>query len=241
MDKLILLRRSQTILNSIIFVILSSFFLYTIHAKSLDIPFYSIKGLTIIYGLGGLTILFMLATVYWMIFLRRNSSKLILAYLSSTWLYCFYVLYQANLDKTLLLFVFLYILLSFYFYLLWDDEISLACYNPNFSFYDIDQSVLLSINLSIVPLKGKSVVVKLRNWDERSVFVETDKKISGPVSIELKFEERIFKAKGIVITQYDGYHGVGIRLLNKATNQFSWPMLFDILHSRGFLPSWVKN
>lgn len=240
MDKLILLRRSQTILNSIIFVILSCFFLYTIHAKSLEITFYSFGGIAIFNGLGGLVTMLMTATVYWMIFLRKNSSKLLLLYLSSTWLYSFYILYQADLDKTLLLFVFLYILLSFYFYLLWDDELSLACYNPNFTVYDIDQSILLTLNLTIIPLKGEPVIVKLRNWDERSIFVEAPTRIEGSVSVELMFEERIFKANGIVITQYDNYQGIGIRLTNKASSQFSWALCFDILHDRGFLPRWVK-
>lgn len=241
MDKLILIRRSQTIINSIVFVVLSCFFLYTIHAKSLEITFYSWKGITIFSGVGGLITVLMMATVYWMIFLYKNSSKLMLSYLACTWLYSFYILYQADLDKTLLLFVFLYILLSFYFYLLWDDEISLACYNPNFSVFDIDQSVLLSIPVSIIPLKGQPILVKLRNWDERSIFVESTASIDGPVSIEIKFEERVFKAKGIVITQYDNYHGIGIRLIHKATNQFSWALCFDILHDRGFLPLWVKS
>lgn len=241
MDKLSLIRRSQTILNSIIFVILSCFFLYTIHAKSLEITFYSWKGIAIFNGAGGIITLFMTATVYWMIFLKKNSSKLLLSYLTSTWLYSFYILYQADLDKTLLVFVFLYILLSFYFYLLWDDELSLACYNPNFSVYDIDQSILLTINLTIIPFKGEPVLVKLRNWDERSIFVETDVAFDGPVSIELKFEDRVFKAKGNVITQYDNYNGLGIRLITKSTNQFSWALCFDILHDRGFLPQWVKS
>lgn len=241
MDKLILIRRSQTILNSIIFVILSCFFLYTIHAKSLEITFYSWSGITIFSGVGGVITLLMTLTAYWMIFLQRNSSKLLLIYLISTWLYSFYILYQADLDKTLLLFVFLYILLSFYFYLLWDDELSLACYNPNFSIHDIDESILLTINVSIIPLKGDPIIAKLRNWDERSVFVETTCAVDGPVSIELKFGERIFKAKGIVITQYDNYKGVGIRLIHKASNQFSWQFCYDILHDRGFLPYWVKS
>lgn len=240
MDKLTLIRRSQTILNSIIFVILSCFFLYTIHAKSLEITFYSWRGVAIFNGPGGLITMLMVATVYWMIFLKKNSSKLLLFYLSCTWLYSFVIIYQADLDKTLLLFVFLYILLSFYFYLLWDDELSLACYNPNFSIYDIDQSILMSLELQIIPLRGDPVKAQLRNWDERSIFVELPSPIEGPVSIELKFENRVFKTKGLVITQYNNYHGVGIRLLHKATNQFSWLSCFDILHDRGFTPRWVK-
>jgi hypothetical protein len=240
--KLKILKNSGHQLNTSIFVLLSMVFLHMIAAKFLGISGLSPKSLQFSYK----NFLFLppisVLTIYLIRKFKHSSTYVLLFYMVLIWSASFWVLYLTHLDKILLGLVFFEVLLSFYFFQLWNEELGLACHNPDFTIYDLEPDSFHTFE-GHLDLKQKYYPFTLSNWDENSCFVKLQNPgpISGECTVTLKYDGQSFVQKGKIVSEYGGYQGVGIKFINDKKHQaFNWMNFYEILHERGILPVWSK-
>ena len=194
-NKLKILKNSGHQLNTSIFVLLSLVFLHMIAAKFLGISGLSPKSLQ--FSLKNFLFLppVSIFTIYLVRKFKHSSTYVLLFYMVLVWSASFWVLYLTHLDKILLGLVFFEVLLSFYFFQLWNEELGLACHNPDFTIYDLEPDPFHTFE-GHLDLKQKYYPFTLSNWDENSCFIKLKNPtpISGECTLTLKYDgNRLFK------------------------------------------------
>jgi len=241
-DKLRILKNSGHQLNTSIFVLLSLIFLHMISAKFLGISGLSQKALQ--FSLKNFLFIppVSLLSIFLIRKFKHSSSYMLLFHMILIWSCSFWVLYLTHLDKVLLGLVFFEVLLSFYFYQLWNEELSLACHNPDFSVYDLNPESFHTFH-GHLDLKQKYYQFTLSNWDENSCFIKLKNPgpISGECLVTINYDGQEFIQKGKIVSEYGDFQGVGIKFLKDKNNpNFNWTIFYEILHERGILPIWTN-
>ena len=142
--------------------------------------------------------------------------------------------FAQSFDKVTLVLNFVYILLSYYFYIFFASELERALYHPKFISNAIgakcEYDIPLSLESSNVKTNGR-----LSNWDEDScfVFIDGDGKLPrGKVALSMVFEGQTFAFSGSVRTKVR--QGVGIRIESKKKEMFDWSDFYEIISNRGY-------
>lgn len=168
----------------------------------------------------------------------RHSGKLILLNVSIISLFTFSYFDFDSLDKILLLCVFLYMMIAFYFYQLWEEEVNLSCHNPNYTPNDIDNSVLVDITCQVNDQSGL-----LKNWDDISCFIQFPMPVQffGEVLIEVKIDDTIFPIRAKVVSRTIDQKGYGLIIReNTSETRFNWSNFQELLHDRNIIPGLLK-
>ncbi|MFZ4712837.1 MAG: hypothetical protein ACOYL6_03945 [Bacteriovoracaceae bacterium] len=242
LHRLKILKNSGHQLNTSIFVLLSMVFLHMIGAKHLEISGFSPRSLE--FSLKNFIFYPPLALIciYSIRKFRAYSSNFLLFYMGLIWAGAFWILYLSHLDKVLLGLIFFEVLISFYFYLLWNEELNLACHNPDFTLYDLDPESFHQIQASLI-VKDSRCEAILSNWDDQSCFVKLVNPISltGEVKLEIVYDGQNFEESGKIVSEYGDFKGVGIKWnLKQQTDKFNWKNFYEVIYERGILPLWVK-
>ena len=140
-----------------------------------------------------------------------------------------------SFDKLILILNFIYIPLSYYFYLFFASELNQSLYCPGFVNNVIGSKCEYDLPILIKSSKTEASG-KLSNWDRESCFVvvnEGDKLPHGHVDLSIMFEGQKFSFQGIVGTRVG--QGIGIRIkLNKEREMFDWWDFYEIIQNRGY-------
>ena len=139
-----------------------------------------------------------------------------------------------SFDKIILVLNFIYILLSYYFYVFFASELERALYHPGFINNSIGTKCEYDIPLSLESSKLKATG-QLSNWDEDSCFVFIDgggKLPRGRVALSMLFEGQTFTFQGSIRTRVG--QGVGIRIESKKKEMFDWSDFYEIINNRGY-------
>ena len=229
-------RRGAVIRNQMVFILLSLVYVQIITAISagssaLDIEAFLqlLEQHKIIVGLGAVTFL--------LVYMVKTLAKYLFFLYALGITFLSIKIFLQSFDKLILVLSCTYILVAYYFYLLFSEELKQSIYYPGFFDNTVGPKCEYNIPLSIQSSKVKTKGI-LSNWDAESCFVVIDKngKIpKGKVGLTLNFEGKEFSFEGFVNTKIG--HGVGIRLqLERGEAWFGWPEFYEIIEGRGYRP-----
>ncbi len=240
--KLTILQNSGHPKNTTIFVFLSLVFLHMIGAKYLEVSGFSFKSIQFTLKHFSFFLPISIMLVASVRRFKSYSNQFFLIYLSLVWVAALWILYLSHLDKVLLALIFFNILISFYFYQLWNEELKLACHNPNFTVFDLDDTVLHPIEGELIAGE-KSFPVIFSNWDDSSCFLKLFSKeiMKGKVLLKIRYDNQMFVHHGIIVAEYGDFLGVGVKFgVESEDDIFNWAHFHEVIHERGIIPQWVK-
>lgn len=236
-----IIKRTPLLKNLLLFIILSVIYLHvtaSLHEQRSAIDFESLKALVIE---NRLLVVFLIAALWTTFFAKKTSKLFIMMYLSFIFGQTFYF-FLMSFDKLILLLNFSYLVFSFFFFLLWKQELERACYNPGYHLNDIhltpeyDLPLLLTSPAQRIHSNGH-----LMNWDESSCFIILESSVvdlKGQVEVELFLQDKTFKATAKVVTKYG--NGVGLSFVQEKQRAadfttLNWNTFYDIISDRGYL------
>ena len=172
----------------------------------------------------------------------KVSFYLMTMYLTLTVFLCLQLLAK-NFEKTQMLFIFSFLVVSYYVLVIWFREIFEACYNSTFKKSDFQKRY--SFHLNCVLHSGDEVSGVLTNWNERAAFIRLNKGHTKPkfkkTKITIEFEGRVYE-QPVRVVSIKNTEGIGLKFLDeydKINKGFGWPELYKIINDRGFSPSYV--
>ncbi len=160
-------------------------------------------------------------------------------------------LLAGDFNKVILFMIFIYIIISYYFYVFWCKDLYEAYYNPLLDSSDLITRTKYKINVNILELNKKDRTFQgyLTNWSENGCFLKTipdqnitDKsRVSGPVEIQIMFQGKKFHQHGIIVSSFANFQGLGIKFLYEENDEIiypTWKELYSILDDMGYLPEY---
>jgi hypothetical protein len=242
MEQLKVRKKDTLIINVIIFLILSFFFLYLQHAYRHQLSPFSIlylrKGIELFWYVA-VTLIFAGA------FIWRHHKISVLAYQISVTLVGFKVLEGLFIEfnKVIVIALFFYIVISYFIYQLMKQYFELSYLNPNYGSRDLFKPLLRDIPSEVT--SGIEVFQgTLTNWDSEGCFIKFSgaTPIEGNVRVQVTFRGRQFIQKGEVVASTLDSSGFGIRFDKtvKDLNIFNWSEFVEIVQELGFLPERLR-
>ena len=145
-------------------------------------------------------------------------------------------------SKFVLILLFFYILIAYYFYQFYNVEYSESYYKSQ-----INEELLFPPMLHQIKVSGKSgnghqFTGYLTNWSEEGcyIYLNEPNSIKGKVTIEIFFQEHIFKAEGMIVAKERNDHGVGVKFFLNANeeslNGLGWNEFYEIIGEMGLKP-----
>ena len=145
-------------------------------------------------------------------------------------------IFLESYDKFILIYNFIYLLSSYYFYSLLTLEMKEAVYEPGYRSNQIGDRRSYNIKVTIEGKAFKTLEGKITNWNKGSCFIALDEKpqsISGKVNIVFEYENREFEQVGQVVTSYE--NGFGIKFIEVENSaKHDWSSFYAIIHDRGY-------
>lgn len=239
MQNLKIYKKSPVMRNSALFAVFAIFFIHVIESfvsgtSTFDLGTYELFVGKHKYLLATL-MLFCIA-----LFGGRKFSKFFYLIFISQCIYEAFTQYFIALDKFVLILNFLFVILSYYFYLFMSSDLSEASSTPIAESGDLYSG--LTINNDVV-LKASNTQVEGRfiNWDEGTCFIQTSSNVDnlrGPVELSWSFEGNSYSCKGMIVSGAIDL-GVGVRMTisENIDGVFGWTEFYDIIHSRGYSPT----
>lgn len=152
-----------------------------------------------------------------------------------------FILLSGSFNKLTLVLNFIYLLFAFYYFVSWELEVGLACFNPKFSRHDLEKESRFKITGKISLKEGDSesaVEVHVTNIDEQSCFLLLPKDHSFDYSqaeyyLDAFYEGVHFKHKAELVSKYD--RGIGLMFKKTPNTRASWFELYKVCLERGLV------
>ena len=238
-----LYRKSATCNNIVIFLISSIFYWYIIHSIQKEQSAFNLSRISH-FAMENLPIV-VLMTFTMLSIIRIKKWSIIPFVIYSGWIsFECILIFMINFDKLILIFTFIYIICSFYFYLIWKMELNEVIYCPGYHLSNIGTKSEHHFETT-VKFKNKELETGyLSNWGETCCFVVLNKKINfknPSVLLEIAFEGKIFRQEGLIATGHG--NGFGIKFVQKSheDNGQNWASLYTIIKDRGYDPQDVRK
>jgi len=235
--KLKIFYRSATIWNIILFVMLSFIFLFIqesiLNNKSiLDIIFFKNVVNSFKYYIG-LTFIGVVSLYFLKTFSKVIYSLIILSAVCVT----SYNLYL-DFSKLITIVLFLFVLISYYYYHLLNIELKQSFYNAGFSKNNLYDPMLFTIVSKIKSKKSEAMIEGyLTNWNEDGCFIHSKSKydvVGSKVELAISFEGQEFKQAGEIVSCNKGKENFGIRFINEKKTGYNWKDFYNIINDMGF-------
>lgn len=242
MEQLKVKKKDTIILNVVIYLALSFFFLYLQHAYR-----HHLSPFSLVYLRKGLELFWYVALTlgFSAIMIWRHHKHAILFYSFSVLLVSFKVVEGLFIEfnKIIVIAMFFYIIISYFLYQLLNYYLSLASINPNYSRSDLFDPLLRKINCQVTTDDGV-LNGHLSNWDYEGCFIKLDtpKALPGNVKVTIFFRDREFVQNGEVVASTLDFNGVGIKFERTAKDLsvFNWSEFMEIVHELGFQPERLR-
>ena len=230
--------RSSRIWVTILFLIISVCYLYvqnSIHYKTTAL---SIEQL-VYFANESWKMLIFLSVVIFSIFYLKSFSK---------YLFVFYTLYQFShslfllylgMNKIILVMSFIHLVVSYYYYQIWCEELKKAAYTPNYSFLDYELRSVSNIEVELN--SSEKIKGLLTNWDSNSCFIKLEQPYkfnNKKIEVNIFFKGIKFLCHGKIIASFNNFDGVGV-LLYEVQEEQGWNSFYKILQLFGLLPQIV--
>ncbi len=242
MEQLKVKKKDTIILNVVIYLGLSFFFLYLQHAYRHHLsPFswvYFQKGLELFWYVA-LT-LFLTGIMIW-----KHHRYSVMVYRLSILLVGFKVLEGlfVEFNKIIVVAMFFYAIISYFLYQLLSHYLKMASINPNYNSSDLFSPLLRKIPCKVF-YNNQEVEGNLSNWDSDGCFIklEQGRKFPRHVNVRIFFGDREFSQDGEVVAGTLDLTGVGIKFekTSKDLNVFNWSEFLEIVQELGFQPERLR-
>lgn len=148
-----------------------------------------------------------------------------------------------NFNKVLMVVLFLYICIAYMFYQLITYAFTRAAYSTNYA-----PDILLEPMAKKVPVRlqvgEKEYTGHLTNWDSSGAFVYLSAPwahASAEVTVAVEFESHVFQAKGSVVCATFDDRGIGIELeKSRVTESRSWTSMVELFEEFGWDPRLLR-
>ncbi len=156
-------------------------------------------------------------------------------------IYYAFVQYMIALDKFILILNFLFVILSYYFYLFMNSDLAEASNTPLASKGDLYTGLTIDSDIVII-CKEEKYKATFINWDQSTCFLKVDgpiNKLKNEVLVKWNFEGIKYSCKGFVVSGSADF-GIGLRLIDQKNEEdgvFGWNEFYDIIQSRGYSPN----
>jgi hypothetical protein len=151
-----------------------------------------------------------------------------------------------SFDKLTMLLSFLFVLISYYYYLLLSDELAEPIYNPGYHQRDLDIITNTHLVTTVIDKNGVNYSGILTNWGPTSCFLRLNDPKGKPkkmVNLEVNFQGASFHDCGSIVSRY--YSGVGVQLGGtskpKGDSSLGWADLYQALNERGYITNYPSE
>jgi hypothetical protein len=242
MQQLKVRKKDTLILNVLIYLTLSFFFLYLQHAYR-----HHLSPFSLVYFRKGFELFWYVALTLSLsaVLIWKHHSRSLFMYQLSIFLVSFKVVEGLFIEfnKIIVVAMFFYSIISYFLYQLLKHYLGLASINPNFMPSDLFRPLLRDIPCRI-NWNDKQAAGTLSNWDDEGCFIKLTEPTDLPSSVEVTvfFSNREFVQNGEVVASTHDLQGVGIKFGKtlKDLNVFNWSEFMEILHELGFQPERLR-
>ncbi len=254
--KMSIQRRSLLVWNTIVFSILSIFFLFVVECLSLDVPALDLLQLKQFGRSYLIYIIFGLYVLYQTYSLKKKSQFFlslfaVIIFLKST------SFIFIKFDKIVLFLVFIYAIVAYYYCILWIGEIFESYYTPLFDQYDLFNRIPIKFHCELTIGTDISIPGYLSNWNNNGCYIRFDnslsdklekgekkirKRLRKEVKLDFSFADRKFCQQAVIMSIYNSGEGVGFKFsdnLIKEKNCFDWHDFHTAIQDRGLVPKYL--
>ncbi len=242
MEQLKVKKKDTIILNVVIYLGLTFFFLYLQHAYR-----HHLSPFSLVYARKGLELFWFVALTLAVasILVWKHHRYALPLYQLSIFLVGFKVVEGLFIEfnKIIVLATFFYSVISYFLYQLLRHYLELASVNPNYAPSDLFKPLLRDIRCRIT--SGDTVVTgTLTNWDDEGCFILVDVATVLPESVDVTvfFRDREFFQQGALVASTPDSKGIGIKFERsvKDLNVFNWSEFMEIVHELGYEPKRLR-
>jgi len=240
MQNLKIYKKSPVMRNTAIFAVFSMFYLHVLESFVNGVSTFNLDSYFLFFNshrfLFATLVLFCLS-----ILSGRKFSKYIYMIFIFQCIYFAFGQYMIALDKFILILNFLFVILSYYFYLFMNSDLGEASNTPLANNGDMYTGLTINSEISIT-CNGEKYSATFINWDQYTCFLKVDnsiKNLKNEIQVDWSFEGINYSNKAYVVSGSKGF-GVGIRLLvqeKETGGVFGWNEFYDIIQSRGYSPN----
>ena len=237
-----ILKRNYTHRNLIIFLLLSLIYLEAISSLAVGDSLFSLARLRDFFVNHYIVLASTLLSIYTALKFKKYSQWVLLANVVLIAGENF-ILLSGSFNKLILVLNFIYVIFAFYYYIIWELEVELACFNPKFTRFDLAKEVRFPLKAYLIS-EGeglKKISVHLTNIDDQSCFVLLDQSALDEVSpkdkyqLLLDFDGVEFTTKAFVVSRYDRGYGLMFEKRKSGLNQPNWSDLYHVCRERGLV------
>ena len=242
MEQLKVKKKDRIIMNVLIYLGLSFFFLYIQHAYRHHLSPFSLvylrKGLELFWYV--VVTLLISGALIW-----KHHKYSLIGYGLSIFLIGFKVIEGLFIEfnKMIVIATFFYAIISYFLYQLLKYYLNLASINPNYSDNDLFSPLLRPIDCAIKTGSEEYTGI-LTNWDQEGCFIQLKEGHEVPAAVQVKvsFRDREFIQEGEVVALSLDNTGVGIKFekTTKELNVFNWTEFMEIVEELGYEPERLR-
>ena len=152
-----------------------------------------------------------------------------------------FIMLSGSFNKLTLALNFISLVFAFYFFVTWELEVDLACFNPLYSEHDLEKETRFKLQGTIREEgeSGESFPVFITNIDEESCFLLLENQTSFVLNIKRKYslesvyEGVRFSHTARLVSSYD--RGVGLIFEHFEDRRVSWSELYKVCLERGLV------
>jgi len=228
--------------NTMIFMVLSIFFLILQKSLQSSLPFLNIvflqKSMMDEWG-----ILIISIPAFFMTYRHNHHARYFFA------IFCSAIVFRSleglflNFNKVLMVVLFIYVCMSYTFYQLLNWSFTRAVFSPNYLLDNLHAPMAYRIPVNVTS-DGKIYDGHLTNWDQEGAFLFLNKPWDDrirEITVDIVIEGHGFGAKGSVVTAtWDG-KGIGVEWTKKSLpGKLSWSALVDLFEDMGWEPRLLR-
>lgn len=228
-------KRSAVVINTLVFILLSLFFLSVLESLEEGVSALDVKGFLSFLKQNKILISFSGLAFITTFFLSSVGPSLFLGFCIVA-LYKSIIYFTIDFDKLILILSFFYLVLCYNFYQFLKLELEEPFYNPNFPL-----NIIPSYKNKLIPIKLRKNNLEfeahLTNWGSNGFFCkllgnETPK---GSVEVEVTMNGHTFYSEGVVVSRVSG--GVGVRIRKSLIPEMGWVDFYGIINELGYKPN----
>jgi hypothetical protein len=228
--------------NTIVFVLLSVFFVLLQKSLQANLPYLNPLFLKRALEEEWPTVLVALVTA-WSLVRHRSYSKHLFAFLCLIVSYSTIVSLILSFNKILMVVLFIYVCTAFAIYQFLENTFTSAIFLSNYRPDQLNEPMALKIPVKI-KLGDQNTQGFLTNWDDEGVFVYLDASWESrrkDVELEVELKGNTFGAKGTVVTATWDRRGIGVEWKQTSIDQMhSWQALMDLFDDYGWTPKLLR-
>ena len=235
-----ILKRNFGHRNTLLFMIFSLVYLQSVYSLSIGKSLFSKEAIGLFFQLNYVIFFIFLLASLMVLMVKRYSEQVLLVYLTMIVGKSF-ILLSGSFNKLTLVLNFIYLMFAFYFYVTWELEVEMACFNPRFSQKDLEKEARFNLKGFLKSINPNLEIEEIRitNIDEKSCFLlmpehSTHKFTANQMyELESTFEGVTFQNTGKIVSVLD--RGIGLVFVDFKDNRVSWSELYKVCLERGIM------